>query len=169
MRRAGLVLLLAAACGDGGPEAKRKAPPDPAPKASVPDHVVYDQVLIAFKGSYRVRNRDTGEMELKSDTQRSREDALELATSVFDRARSGADFDELKRDNTDARDKDGGVFGPIHVARDDVRKEPREIFRGTLYPGPADVIFRLEVGEVGLVEHDPKRCPDGWLIIKRLR
>jgi hypothetical protein len=160
-------LLLLAACADDDVE-PRKAAPKPASPA-VPERVVYDQILIAFKDSYRVFNPDTREMELKSDTERPREAAAALARRVFDRARAGSDFEALKREYTDARDKDGDVFGPIHAARDDVKRELYEIYRRTLYPGPAEVIFGLGVGEVGLVEHDPKRCPDGWLIIKRLK
>jgi hypothetical protein len=198
MRRARLLFLVlafpVAACGDGdggqrgapgagqgapsdaaGAETKPdKAPPDEAggtgaTDRAIPDHVVYDQILVAFKGSYQVKNPRTGRVEVLSDTDRPREDARERAEMVFDLARSGADFKALKEEYTDARDKDGTPCGLIHAARDGVRKDTNEIYRSTLYPGPAAVIFRLGVDEVGLVEHDPQRCPDGWLIVKRLK
>jgi hypothetical protein len=189
MRRARLAVLpvaflLLAACGDGGPEPTappdkveepeappgEEAPPAEEPKdGSMSDHIVYDQILVAFKGSYQVKNPRTGRVEILSDTDRPREAARDRAMKVLDLARSGADFAALKEEYTDARTKDGEPSGLIHAARDGVRKETYEIYRSTLYPGPAAVIFKLKVDEVGVIEHDPKRCPDGWLIVKRLK
>jgi len=164
MRRMWVALLLAAACGDRDPATKTAAPRQAQPKpedkeeAGIPDHVVYDQVLIAFKGSYK-----------DADTDRPREAARALAERVFELARSGSDFTALKQEYTDWRRKDGEPYPPIQAARDGVRKGDYEIYRSTLYPGTAFVIFRLKVGEVGLVEQDPKTCPDGWFVIKRLQ
>jgi hypothetical protein len=186
MRRARLAVLpvaiLLAACSDGGPDpapppgkGEQPAPPpapppDEGPKdGAMPDHIVYDQILVAFKDSYQVKSPHTGRMEILSDTDRPREAARERAAMVFDLARSGTDFTALKEEYTDARTKDGEPSGLVHAARDGVRKETYEIYRSTLYPGPAAVVFKLRKDEVGLVEHDPKRCPDGWLIIKRIK
>jgi hypothetical protein len=108
-------------------------------------------------------------MEILSDTARPREAARERAERVYELARSGADFAALKEEYTDARTKDGEPSGLIHAALDGVRKETYEIYRSTLYPGPAAVVFKLGKEEVGLVEHDPRLCPDGWLIVKRVR
>lgn len=165
-----LVLLLAG-CGERAPAAPHAAAPGPEvpPEKPIPDHIVYDQILVAFKGSYQVKDPKTQRVRILSDTNRPRDDARVRAEKVFDLARSGADFAALKEEYTDARNEEGAPSGLIHAARDGVRKEPFEIYRSTLYPGPATVVFRLEVGEVGMIEHDPKRCPDGWLIAKRLR
>ncbi|HEX5138264.1 MAG TPA: hypothetical protein VFY93_14905 [Planctomycetota bacterium] len=168
------VLLLLAACGDGEPShapAKPETPAkgEPAGETGAPTHVVYDQILIAFKGSYRVMNPNTHREEILSDTGRPQEAARELAAKVLDLARSGGDFAALKDAYTDARGKDGSPSGLIHAALDSVRKETYEIYRSTLYPGPASVVFRLKKDEVGLIEYDPKRCPDGWLIVKRVK
>ncbi len=174
------VAILLAACGDKRPAEQPETEPQTAPDrkplpdegsgdGAVPDHIVYDQILIAFKGSYQVTDPRTKRVEILSDTDRPRDAAKDLAARVFDLARSGADFPALKREYTDARTGDGEPSGLVHAARDGVRKETHEIYRGTLYPGPAAVIFNLKVGEVGLIEHDPKRCPDGWLIVKRVK
>jgi hypothetical protein len=173
------VAVLLGACGEGGPAkapagAEPEAPPAIEPLAEedpkgIPDHIVYDQILVAFKGSYRVTDPRTKREEILSDTDRPREAAKELAAKVFDLARSGADFAVLKQEYTDARTPDGDPSGLVHAARDGVRRETYEIYRGTLYPGPAATVFGLKVGEVGMIEHDPKRCPDGWLIVKRVR
>ncbi|MCK6459408.1 MAG: peptidylprolyl isomerase [Planctomycetes bacterium] len=173
------VAVLIGACGDAEPPPPPgkgaqpdmpAAPPDGEPEGdAIPDHIVYDQILVAFKDSYRVTNPRTKRVEVLSDTDRPREAAQERAARVLDLARSGADFQALKEEYTDARTSDGEPSGLVHAARDGVPKETHEIYRGTLYPGPSAVIFKLKVGEVGMVEHDPKRCPDGWLIVKRVR
>lgn len=171
MRRPWLAVLLAvAACGDGDEPAQPKETPAPAPqKTGIPDRVTYDQILIAFQGSYRVVDPATGESTLKSDTNRTREAALALAHKVFDLAQSGADFATLKQEYSDARGPSGEPDGPVQVVRDGLRHAPDEILRSTLHQGPAGTVFRLAVGEIGIVEHDPRLCPHGWLIIKRLR
>lgn len=170
------VAVLLAACGDAGPPqqpgkgAQPQPPQDGGPGGgAIPDHVVYDQILIAFKGSYRVTDPRTKQVEIRSDTDRPREVAQELAARVLDLARSGGDFKALKTEYTDDRTSDGAPSGLVHAARDGVPKEAYEIYRGTLYPGPAAAIFGLKVGEVAMVEHDPKRCPHGWLIVKRVK
>jgi len=195
MRRARTAVLslpfLVAACGDREPahvpepapaadkqaeqpEQPEKETPDAPPAEepaaeAVPRHIVYDQILIAFKGSYRVKNPRTQREEILSDTDRPEEAAKELAAKVFDLARSGGDFAALKDAYTDARGKEGEPSGLIHAALDGVRKDTREIYRSTLYPGPAAVVFKLRKDEVGIIEHDPKSCPDGWLIVKRVQ
>jgi len=179
------VLLLLAACGDRPPAPEPAAPasgdakPEPAPKpkpseepaeeAGAPKHIVYDQILIAFKGSYRVTNPRTHKEEILSDTARPQEAAEELAARVLALAQSGGDFGALKDAYTDARGKDGSPSGLIHAALDGVPKETHEIYRSTLYPGPASVVFDLKKDEIRMVGYDPKRCPDGWLIIKRVK
>ena len=141
----------------------------PEEESGPPTHIVYDQILIAFKGSYRVKNPRTHREEILSDTDRPQEAAKELAAKVFDLAQSGGDFEALKDAYTDARIKDGSPSGQIHAALDGVPRDTREIYRSTLYPGPASVVFNLKKDEIQMIEYDPKRCPDGWLIVKRVK
>ncbi|HEX5137280.1 MAG TPA: hypothetical protein VFY93_09925 [Planctomycetota bacterium] len=175
------VLVLLAACGGREPprppstvaaeEAKPETPPEDEPEEETgpPTHIVYDQILIAFKGSYRVKNPRTHQEEILSDTDRPQEAAKVLAAKVLDLARSGGDFEALKDAYSDARIKDGSASGEIHAALDGVPKDTREIYRSTLYPGPASVVFNLKKDEISMIEYDPKRCPDGWLIVKRVK
>lgn len=166
------VLLAVAACGDGDRPAPPKTTPAPAPapqKTGIPDRVAYDQILIAFQGSYRIAGSAPGETVLKSDTNRTREAALALAHEVYESARSGTDFEALKREYSDARGPSGEPDGPLKVVRDGLGRAPDEILRSTLCEGASATVFRLAVGEIGIVEHDKKLCPHGWLIIRRLR
>jgi len=161
VRRASFLCVLLAACGNGEPEpapdTHGSEPAAPQGTSAVPDHVVYEEILIAFQGSFA-----------KVETDRPREAARDLAHRVFDMARLGGDFDVLKEEYTDLR-PEGAPSGPTRVARDGVECATNEIYRSTLFAGVSAVLYGLKVGEVGLVEYDPKRCPIGWLLIKRTR
>jgi hypothetical protein len=164
-------VVLLAACGNGEKPTKAEPPANPAPtkpgakpdapvpeEKGAPEHVVYDQILIAFKGSYD-----------RADIDRPQETAKELAERVLDLAQSGGDFDALKEEYTDDRDKEGRPLGLIYAARDDVQRESYEIYRKTLFQAPRELIFKLKVGAIGYVAYDPRLCPDGFLIIKRVK
>jgi hypothetical protein len=116
--------------------------------------VPFDQILIAFQGSFP-----------KADARRSMADARRLAESIYDRARSSGSFDLLKEEYSDERS--GGVaLGPYVAVRADITpRPPDEILP---FAGLAEVLFRLKPGEVGLVPYDPLRCPVGWFVVKRI-
>jgi hypothetical protein len=162
MRRLGLLLVLSAACGNGDPPAPPRRPeppsPEPPPATGVPERVRYEQILIAFRGSYS-----------RTDIFRTREEARELARSILERARTGFDFEALKQEFSDDRNQATGLaLGPYDTVREDLARYAAEIPRTNLYTGLANVVYALKVGEVGLVEHDPKRCPIGWIVVKRI-
>lgn len=161
MRRLCVLLALAAACGDGEPAAPA-LPPAKQPTAAVsglPDRVKYDQILIAFKGSYE-----------KTESVRTREEARALAYSILDRVRTGVDFDALKDEFSDDRNPQyGTALGPYDTAKDGLPREGMEIPMSHLHKGLAEVVYRLRVGEVGIVDFDENRFPIGWLVVKRLQ
>lgn len=157
-------LLLLFACGNqpppGGPG---KTPPEKPPeKASngSPKRVTYEQILIAFNGSYK---------RVKSF--RSKDDARRLAYRLLDRIRSGGDFEALKQEYSDDRDPISGVaLGPYVTVNFGVRRRRNEeIPRENYCPVLGHIIFRLEVDEVAMADWHAKDCPNGWLIIKRLQ
>jgi hypothetical protein len=163
-RTAVLLLLLAAACDDDGSRLDRDAEPaagkenDDGP----PARVVFDRILIAFKGSYA----------RGGEVFRSREQARDLAYRLLDRIRSGVEFDLLKEEYTDDRARRTGValgpYGAFNHGVSPKKGELGDIPRENFYPALAGVIFKLQVGEVGMADHHPKDCPDGWHIVKRL-
>jgi hypothetical protein len=160
MLRRCLALALAAACGDDVPSAPPSPPAKEAPGASsgLPDRVKYDQILIAFQGSYE-----------RVNSPRRREDARSLAHGILDRLRSGIDFGELKQEYSDDRsEKTGVALGPYETVKDGVPRQGAELPLSNLHKGLAEVVYRLKVGEVGIVEFDADRFPIGWLVVKRL-
>jgi hypothetical protein len=167
VRRLSLALLLAAACAKEEPPPRPEPPPpDPKPVAAsgLPDRVTYEQILVVFEGSYVRDGR------VKVETRRTREEAGALARSLLERAQAGVDFDALKEEWSDDRDASTGLaLGPYTTVKDGLRREPAEIPLSRLSKAMADVVYRLKVGEVGLVEYDERRSSDGWLVVKRIR
>jgi len=160
MLRCCLVFALAAACGDDAPPAPPAPPAKGAPSASsaLPDRVKYDQILVVFQGSYE-----------KVASRRRREDARALAYSILDRLQSGIDFEWLKQEHSDDRNEESGVaLGPYDTVRDGVPRRGAEIPLSHLYKGLAEIVYRLKVGEIGIVDFDEERFPIGWLVVKRL-
>jgi hypothetical protein len=155
------LLALLAACGDDEP--KDPGPPPvpakpPAPPSGIPDRVTYDQILIAFHGSYP-----------RAEATRTRAEAEGLAYALLARLRAGESFHALKEEYTDDRSESGRPQGPYHTVKDGLRREGMEVPRSHLYPGPGELIYGLKPGDFGIVDCDPKRCPIGWLIILRLQ
>jgi hypothetical protein len=156
-----LLLALLVACDGEEPPPEPAPPPQPEraqPQQGIPDRVTYDQILIAFHGSYaRVR------------TARTRQEAEGLAYAVLARLRAGERFEALKEEYTDDRSETGRPLGPYYTARDGLYRKGAEVPRSHLYPGPGELVYELQPGEIGIVDFDPKRCPIGWLIVQRLR
>lgn len=159
MRRVCAVLALAAACGDRKPAAPASPPAKPPPLSALPDRVKYDQILVAFKGSYE-----------RTESGRTPEEARALAYSILDRTQAGFDFDALKQEYSDDRNPESlTALGPYFTAKDGLPREGKEIPLSNLHKGLAEVVYRLKVGEIGIVDFDERRFPIGWLVVKRLK
>jgi hypothetical protein len=154
VRRLALAVVLLAACGREGAVPPPPPAKEPAKASGLPDRVPFDQILIAFEGSFP-----------RSDIHRPKEDARRLAESICDRARSGVEFGALKQEYTDERSH-GVALGPYVAVKPGITPAPPDEMLP--FPGLWDVLCRLKPGEVGLAEYDPRRCPTGWFIVKRL-
>jgi hypothetical protein len=157
-------LLLLAACGqDTPPPAVRemKPPttvyrtPPPQPDAGKePSWVTVDHILIAAKGD-RIPNPRHADPE----------EAKALAYRLLDELEKGADWDALKRKYSE----DPPPGGPYALANHGVSPRKGEFERRSMAKCFGDVAFSLEIGEIGIADYDPKTCPFGWHIIKRIR
>jgi len=154
-----LPLLFLGCDGDAPPpKPKPEEPAPPPPKSDVPDHIVFEQILIAFKGAYQ------------STAFRSRGEARELAYSIVDRIETGVGFEALKQEYSDARSKETDrALGPYYVRDDGVKpKRLDEVERRTYGPVLGHLLFQLEVGEVAIADYDEKGQPTGWHVVKRI-
>ncbi|UCG53223.1 MAG: peptidylprolyl isomerase [Candidatus Latescibacterota bacterium] len=125
------------------------------PDKPEPDRITVQHLLIGFQGS----------VEDKEVT-RSEDEAEQLANELFQRAKSGEDFDALVKEYTD--DRYPGIYGIVNdgvEANEVMQIYPRE----KMAPHFCDIAFKLKVGEIGLAPYDKKKCKFGWHIIKRLR
>ena len=129
-------------------------------KPKEPDYITVQHVLIGFEGS----------VPGKTIT-RSKAEAAELARQIFEKAKQGADFDELVKQHTD--DAHPGIYQMANFdAEADMSPEKLEdkIFaRQNMVSAFGDIGFPLEVGGVGLAEHDTESSKYGWHIIKRIK
>jgi parvulin-like peptidyl-prolyl isomerase len=120
-----------------------------------PKHVTVQHILIAFKGSIP-----------KETVIRTQEEAQKLALEVFERAKTGEDFDSLAKEYTD--DQYPGVYGMSNFNVEPDRDQG-ESPRSRMVKAFGDVSFKLPVGGIGLAEYDPEDCKYGWHIIKRIK
>lgn len=150
-----LILLAAAGCGDAAPTATSVPPPAAAVPAgaSTAGHITVQHILISFKGK----------LPGKPIT-RTQEEARVLAHSLFDRAKSGADFDQLVKANTD--DAWPGIYSMSDTG---LQPNQGESPRDGMVPAFGNVGFTLQPGGIGIAEYDATTSPYGYHIIKRLR
>ena len=118
-----------------------------------PDHLQVQHILIGFTGSV------PGKM-----IRRSKEEARTLAYQLLDQARAGGDFDALVRQHTD--DSPPGIYG---MSNRGVTPGKNEYPRDGMVPAFGNAGFPLQVGEVGIADHDPRNSPYGWHIVKRIK
>ncbi len=120
-----------------------------------PEHVTVQHILVAFKGSIP-----------KESVTRTQDEARELAFDLFERAKSGADFDALVKEFTD--DQYPGVYrmANFHVDPD---AEEGEFPRARMVKAFGDVSFELPVNGIGMAAYHPRDCKYGWHIIKRIQ
>lgn len=119
-----------------------------------PQVIAVQHILIAFEGSLPGRS-----------IPRTQEEAKVLADEIFGKAKSGADYDALVKENTD--DAYPGIYKMSNFdAQGDM--EQGVFPRARMVPAFGNVGFKLEVGEVGLAEFNSQTSPYGWHIIKRV-
>ena len=98
-------------------------------------------------------------------------EAEELANSLFEKAKSGVDFDKLIKNHSD--DEYPGIFQLANFGYEE-NTEPellREkiLSRSSMPTRFGDVSFSLDVGDCGLAVFHPDDCIFGWHVIKRIR
>ena len=161
MRRAATVLLaLAAACSPEEPaRVAVRTPARPPEEPARTLRVTYDHILIAFEGVHE---------EVRSSL--TKEEAGALARSLHQRVKDGiVAWDRAKAEFSDDRMETGQPRGPYTMVNVGVPHAAGEIARLSAARAVGDMVFFLKVGEIGLVEYDPRSSPWGWHIIKRLR
>lgn len=122
-------------------------------KEKEPEVITVQHVLIGFEGS----------LPGKAIT-RTRDEAQKLAGEIFEKAKSGADFDALVKEYTD--DSHPGIYRMANFGVPaDLSKQVYS--RGQMIPAFGDVGFVLKVGKVGMASYDEEKSPYGWHIIKR--
>ena len=120
--------------------------------AAEPDYVTVQHILIAFSGTIPGK-----------DITRSVDEARVLAEELFERAKSGEDFDALVKEYTDDR-----YPGTYRLTNFDAPLMQGAHERKGMVANFGQVAFSLEVGEVGLAKFHPANSPYGWHVIKRL-
>ena len=116
-----------------------------------PEHITVQHLLVAFQGS------GTG-------ARRSKEEARTLAYDLMEQAKAGVNFDDLIKKHTD--DSPPGIYA---MANRGVRPAQGEYGRDSMVPAFGDTGFPLQVGEFGMADHDPRKSPYGWHIVKRIK
>lgn len=117
-----------------------------------PDVITVQHCLIGFQGSVPGK-----------PISRTKEEAKELAEQLLKRLKDGEKFEKIINENTD--DSPPGIY---KMTNNGVRQVPGAYPRGGMVPAFGDTGFPLQVGEYGLAEHDSKKSPYGWHIVKRI-
>ena len=119
-----------------------------------PERIAVQHILIAFQGSIP-----------DAKVTRTQAEAEALAKELFDRAKTGEDFDALVKGYTD--DQYPGIY---RMSNFDVTPDAakQEYSRARMVQAFGDVGFSLDLNGVGLAVYDTKTSKYGWHIIKRL-
>jgi hypothetical protein len=119
-----------------------------------PGVIAVQHILIAFEGTLPGK-----------PVSRTQDEAKTLAGEIFEKAKSGEDFDALVKEHTD--DAYPGIYKMANFnGQPDMAQQIYP--RARMVPAFGNVGFKLQVGEIGLAEFDPKTSPYGWHIIKRV-
>lgn len=117
-----------------------------------PDVITVQHCLIGFQGSVPGK-----------PITRTKEEAKELAERLLKLLKNGDKFEEIINQFTD--DSPPGIY---KMTNNGVRQVPGAYARAGMVPAFGDTGFPLQVGEYGLAEHDDKKSPYGWHIVKRI-
>ena len=118
-----------------------------------PSAITVQHCLIGFSGSLPGKY-----------IKRSKEEAGKLATELLEKLKSGDDFDAIIKTYTD--DSPPGIYA---MANSGLPTSEGVYPRDGMVPAFGNVGFKLDIGEYGVSEFDPKNSPYGWHIIKRLK
>ena len=118
-----------------------------------PQRVSVQHVLIGFRGSVPGKN-----------ITRTQDEAKTLAYDILNRAKGGADFDQLVRQHTD--DSPPGIYG---MSNKGVQPAQGEYARDRMVAAFGDVGFKLPVGGYGIADHEARTSPLGYHVIKRVK
>lgn len=125
-----------------------------------PEKITVQHILIAFDGT--LPGKKVG---------RNQEQAEQLATKLFEQAKSTDDFDVMVKEHTD--DAHPGIYTMVNFGLAGDMSAPNaadKVFqRGKMVGAFGDIGFPLEVGEVGMAGYDPEKSKYGWHIIKRIK
>ena len=119
---------------------------------AVPDRIAVDHILVGVKSPSF------------PDGKRSAADARKVAYDLLGQLQAGADWAALKR----AHSEDPPPGGPYAMTNRGVRPGRGEYPRDGMVPAFGDVGFALEVGAVGMADHDARTSPFGYHLIKRV-
>jgi len=123
-------------------------------KGKEPELITVQHVLVGFEGSVPGK-----------PITRTQAEAQKLASEIFEKAKSGADFDALVREYTD--DSPPGIYRMANTGV--VADVSKQVYaREAMIPAFGNVGFGLKVGEVGMATYDEQNSPYGWHIIKRI-
>jgi hypothetical protein len=151
-----LLGLSLAACGEVVTEEEENHPViDKRISGPEPQRITVDHILIGVKS----RDFPTG--------RRTQAAARAFAYDLLRRLRAGADWASLKAANSE----DPPPGGPYSLANHGVPAAgpPREWPRDGMVPAFGNVGFTLEVGAIGIADHDPATSKFGYHLIKRVK
>ncbi len=118
-----------------------------------PEHITVQHLLVGFRGSVPGK-----------PISRTQEEARKLAYELMEQAKTGGNFDELIRKNTD--DSPPGIY---KMSNRGVQPAGRDEYaRDSMVGAFGNVGFKLNVGDYGVADFDPRTSPYGWHIIKRI-
>lgn len=130
------------------------------PAVREPRRVQIERIFITYRGN-----------ALNLPARRSFDDAGALARRIFDRARSGENFIKLRNSYSDDRPKGSDVASGPYIFLNHGLKPSRtlmhvaRLLRRAMGKRLGDVAFRMQVGEIALVEYDTDDYPAGWEIV----
>jgi foldase protein PrsA len=118
-----------------------------------PDRISVDHILIGVKSSAFPEGKRTAA------------EARKVAYDLLAKIQAGADWATAKREHSE----DPPPGGPYAMANRGVKPAGRNEYpRDGMVPAFGDVGFALEVGAIGMADHDPRTSPFGFHLIKRV-
>ena len=161
-------LLLVAACA--APDSSTDDVGDPGLLATVAPQSVHDRAVAFLARPEHTEPRVTVRHLLVSfrgagvpGVTRTQEEAEQLAGELLARAEAGEAFADLVAQHSD--DSPEGVYTMVLEGSG---SPPESYPRRGMVPAFGDAGWRLQPGELEVVEFDPEKSPYGWHLVMRL-